>query len=105
MLLLTLFLLTLCPVETGHMSSELFSDYVHWFARQVKRRPQLLLVDGHATRFQPDLLEWCANEGIHLLCGPPNATAWTQVPDASVFGELKVNRLILFFVAHLFIPL
>ena len=76
------------------MTAELFSRWMVWFASQVgptAAKPVMLLVDGHSTRFQPELMQWCLDHHIHVLVSPANATAWCQVTDRTVFGELKVS--------------
>jgi len=36
--------------------------------------PRLLIVDGHASHFTQDLLEYAKEHDIHVLCLPPHTT-------------------------------
>jgi hypothetical protein len=52
-------------------------------------RYALLLVDGHKSRMNPDMLEFAARHNILVLCYPPNATSKLQGLDVAVHGPLK----------------
>ena len=52
-------------------------------------RYAILLVDGHSSRMNPDMLEGAANHNILLLCYPPNTTSKLQGMDVGVRGPLK----------------
>jgi hypothetical protein len=77
-----------------------FFLWLRWFAWQVdsmypeQRRAGkhiLLLVDGHSSRLNPDMLQWAADHRIILLCYPPNATSLLQGLDVAVHGVLKTT--------------
>ena len=52
-------------------------------------RPQLLIMDGHASHKTPGLLEMAQAENIHVLCLPPHCTHFLQPLDRTVFGHFK----------------
>lgn len=52
-------------------------------------RPQLLILDGHASHETLAIIERAIEEGITLLTLPPHCTHYLQPLDRSVFGPLK----------------
>ena len=63
----------------------------HFIVNAVGVRPILLLMDGHGSHFQPDLIEFARQYDIILFCLSPHTTHESQPLDASVFKSLKVN--------------
>ena len=51
----------------------------------------LLILDGHSTHYQPDLIKYAKENQVILLYLPPNTTHESQPLDASVFKPLKQN--------------
>ena len=51
----------------------------------------LLLLDGHSSHYQPELISYAREFGIILFCLPPHTTHESQPLDASVFKSLKQN--------------
>jgi len=65
-----------------------------WFNQVFLRncgpdRPQLLIIDGHASHETLAIIERAIDEGITLLTMPPHCTHYLQPLDRSVFGPLK----------------
>jgi hypothetical protein len=79
-------------------NEQAFFLFIRWFAWQLdsrypafrdKGQHALLLVDGHSSRFNPDMLEYAMAHNIILLCYPANTTAKLQVNDVTLHGPLK----------------
>jgi len=54
-------------------------------------RPLFLLLDGHSSHFQPDLIHFAKDHNIIIFCLPPHTTHESQPLDTVVFGPLKRN--------------
>ena len=52
-------------------------------------RPQLLILDGHASHESLGLLMKAMEENVHILALPPHTTHFLQPLDRSVFGPLN----------------
>ena len=50
----------------------------------------MLLLDGHSSHYQPDLVRMAARVGVILFALPPNTTHFIQPLDKTVFGQMKV---------------
>ena len=57
----------------------------------VQVRPLLLLLDGHSSHCQPQLIEYAREFGVIMLCLPPHMTHESWPLDASMFKSLKQN--------------
>ena len=82
---------TMYGMGSGWVDTELFEA---WFTDQFlvyapKRRPLLLLLDGHASHYQPELVKLAAKENIILFCFPPHCTHLVQPLDKGAFSPLK----------------
>ena len=76
--------------ETGWINSVIFIDFiVNHFAKHVKRRPCLILYDGHSTHYPSEVIVRCREMGIYLFVLPPNTTHVLQPLDVGVFGPFK----------------
>ena len=53
--------------------------------------PLLLLLDGHSTHFQPQLIRMARQKGVIILCLPPHTTHEVQPLDCGVFSPLKMQ--------------
>ena len=62
----------------------------HFFLNAVGAR-SLLLLDGHSSHYQPQLIEFAKEHDIIIFCLPPHTTHESQPSDASVFKSLKQN--------------
>ena len=77
--------------KNGWINSELFEAWLseHFLEHTVSSRPLLLLLDGHSTHYQPELLRVAKDHDVIMLCLPPHTTHESQPLDCGVFGPLK----------------
>ena len=77
--------------DNGWMDTELFQEWFknHFLIYAPPVRPLLLLLDGHTSHYQPELLRIAAAEGVILFCLPPHTTHLLQPLDNGAFGSLK----------------
>lgn len=77
--------------DSGWITSELFEAWLceHFVQHAVSARPLLLLLDGHSTHYQPQLLRIARELDIIILCLPPHTTHEAQPLDCGVFRPLK----------------
>ena len=76
---------------SGWIDSELF---LLWFKKlflkfAVSERPLVLIVDGHKSHENIELIDCARKNNIILLCLPPHTTHALQPLDVSVFKSLK----------------
>ena len=79
--------------ENGWIDQELYNS---WFEKLFipsipPHRPVNLMLDGHKSHYTPEAISLAANQGIVILCIPPNTTHATQPLDVSFFKPLKAN--------------
>jgi hypothetical protein len=77
---------------------ESFRMYIKWFYRCLTKRPTadtpvILLLDNHASRFEPSTLRWAVNHHIKIWTFQPNSTAVAQPLDA-VAGPFKTVKVL-----------
>lgn len=79
--------------STGWVDTELFKGWLskHFLKHAVGSRPLLLVLDGHSTHYQPELIKYCLDSDVILMCLPPHTTHESQPLDSSVFKPLKQN--------------
>ncbi|XP_068567903.1 uncharacterized protein [Cebidichthys violaceus] len=77
----------------GYMDSELFRKWFvgHFLKFAAQERPLLLIMDGHQSHLDPELVRAAQREGVILLCLPPHTSHILQPLDVSFFGPLKAN--------------
>ena len=76
--------------QSGWIDTELFYGWIaNHFARQVKTRPVVLLVDGHKSHINVETAKFCKDNDIHLYCLPPHSSHITQPLDVGFFKGLK----------------
>ena len=77
--------------QKGWVDTELFKVWLtdHFLQFAVSARPLLLLLDGHSSHFQPELIHYAKDHDIIVFCLPPHTTHESQPLDASVFRSLK----------------
>ena len=77
----------------GWVDTELFRDWLtdHFVQFAVGARPLLLLLDGHSSHYQPELVRFAKEHDIISFCLPPHTTHESQPLDATVFKPLKQN--------------
>ena len=63
----------------------------HFIVNAVPGRPLLLLLDGHSTHYQPDVVHFAKDHEIIMLCLPPHTKHEVQPLDYSVFKPLKAQ--------------
>ena len=75
----------------GWVDTELFCGWSvnHFIPLAVGGRPLLLMLDGHSSHYQPDLVRFAKEHEIILFCFPPHTTHKSQPLDTAVFGPLK----------------
>ncbi len=78
--------------DKGWINSDLFLQWfeLHFLTHAPPARPLLLLLDGHSSHYQPDLVRLAAKAGVILFVLPPNTTHFVQPLDKTVFGPMKV---------------
>ena len=79
--------------DKGWITTELFESWLkdHFIKHAVGSRPLLLLLDGHSTHNQPDVIRLARKNDIIILCLPPHATHEAQPLDCAVFSPLKAQ--------------
>ena len=77
---------------SGWVDTELFEAWFYdlFLAYAPKARPLLLMLDGHVSHYQPELVRLAAKESIILFCLPPHCTHLAQPLDKGVFSPLKM---------------
>lgn len=76
--------------EKGYITAEIFTQYFNRILAMLpKKRPLLLLVDGHSSHFTVEILDKAKAEHINIYCFPSHLTHILQPLDVSVFGPLK----------------
>ena len=53
------------------------------------KKPILLILDGHGTHMDIDMIDFLAQHDIHLYCLPPHTTNILQPLDVAIFKPLK----------------
>jgi len=61
----------------------------HFIQYAVPGSPLLLLLDGHSTRYQPDVIQFPREHNIIMLRLPPHPSHESQLLDCGVFMPLK----------------
>ena len=58
----------------SRINTELFEAWLseHFLEHAVSARPLLLLLDGHSTHYQPELLRLAKQHDVIMLCLPPH---------------------------------
>lgn len=77
--------------DSGWIDTELFDEWFknHFLHHAPPTRPLLLLLDGHSSHYQPELIQAAATEGVIIFCLPPHTTHLLQPLDNCAFGSLK----------------
>ncbi len=79
--------------KSGYMTSTSFFEWFrNVFCEKIpKKRPVLLLLDGHKSHLTNEVIELALKEQIEIFCLPPHTTHLYQPLDVAVFGSLKTN--------------
>ena len=77
--------------DKGWITTDLFEGWLteHFLEFAVRGRPLLLLLDGHSTHYQPEVIRFARQNDVIMLCLPPHTTHETQPLDCGVFAPLK----------------
>ncbi|CAL4214375.1 unnamed protein product, partial [Meganyctiphanes norvegica] len=80
---------------SGWMDSERFTDWLPLFDESLKKKnikkPIVLLMDGHGSHVNLQVVEEAKKRDIILVKLPPNASHLLQALDVGLFGPLKKN--------------
>ena len=78
--------------SNGWINGELFMYwfYQHFLASVPPVRPILLLMDGHSSHYNPEVITAAAEEKVLLFTLPPHTTHLTQPLDKGPFSPLKL---------------
>ena len=79
--------------SNGWINTDLFEAWFveHFLENAVSARPLFLLLDGHSTHYQPQVIRVAREHQCIILCLPPHITHETQPLDVGVFAPLKVQ--------------
>ncbi|KAJ4445068.1 hypothetical protein ANN_06867 [Periplaneta americana] len=79
--------------EKGWMTGEVFLQWLEHFCQHVKPSLEdkiLLVLDGHSSHKNLDVLEYAKTNGVILVCLPPHCTHRMQPLDVAFFGPFKI---------------
>jgi len=79
--------------DKGWITTDLFLGWLteHFLKHAVSARPLLLLLDGHSTHYNHELIQTAREKGVIMLCLPPHTTHQAQPLDCCVFSPLKLQ--------------
>ena len=79
--------------SNGWINTELFEAWFieHFIPNAVSARPLFLLLDGHSTHYQPQVIRFAMEHECIILCLPPHTTHESQPLDVGVFAPLKAQ--------------
>ena len=79
--------------QNGWINTELFESWFieHFITNAVSARPLFLLLDGHSTHYQPQVIRFAMEHDVIMLCLPPHTTHESQPLDVGVFAPLKAH--------------
>lgn len=78
--------------QSSWMTAEYFVKFLHFFQMHVrasKEHPVLLLLDNHESHLIITGLDFCSENGIHVLSFPHHCSHKLQPLDRTVFGSFK----------------
>lgn len=74
----------------GYMDAELFLKWLLFFVKHApKERPLVLVVDHHKTHVSREVVKFCRENQVEVVCLPAKTTHVLQPLDISVFDPLK----------------
>ena len=79
--------------DSGWITTELFESWLcdHFLKHAVSDRPLLLLLDGHSTHYQLEVIRYARQQKVLMLCLPPHTTHESQPLDCTVFSPFKTQ--------------
>jgi len=77
--------------DSGWITTDLFESWLsdHFLKHAVHEWPLLLLLDGHSTHYQPEVIWYTRRNKVLILCLPPHTNHEAQPLDCTVFSPLK----------------
>ena len=77
--------------DKGWITTELFKWWLsdQFLTNAVSARPLLLILDGHSTHNQPEVIRYARDKDVIILCLHPHTTHETLSLDCAVFSPLK----------------
>ncbi|KAJ4437354.1 hypothetical protein ANN_17495 [Periplaneta americana] len=78
--------------DSGYINCELFVKWLRHFQNHVgatTNKPVLLILDNHTSHITLDNVQYCRENGIHLLSLPPHSSHKMQPLDRCSFKSLK----------------
>ena len=77
--------------KSGWMDGDLFTKWFryHFLTHVPPVRPILILLDGHSSHYNPNVIREAAENDVILFCLPPNITHVAQPLDITPFHSLK----------------
>ena len=80
--------------DNGYMDSELFYGFISklFIPHTIHiPGPNLLILDGHGSHLNIDIINLCEENNIHLYCLPPHTTHMFQPHDVVIFCPMKAH--------------
>lgn len=80
--------------DSGFINTDLFIDFLRHFKDNVqptKDNPVLLILDNHSSHISLASVNFCRDNGIHMLTIPPHSSHKMQPLDRGFFGPLKIK--------------
>ena len=79
--------------DKGWINTGLFESWFNdlFLPNVVGARPLLLLLDGHSSHYQPDVINLACKNEVIILCLPTHTTHATQPLDCGIFSPLKAK--------------
>lgn len=75
-------------LSNGWIDIELFNQWLthHLLAYAPPTRPVLLLLDGHTTHYQPEVIRKAVEEQVIVFCLPPHSSHITATGQQLFWG-------------------
>ena len=79
--------------DSGWITTELFESWLcdHFLKHAVSEQMLLLLLDGHSTHYQLEVIRYARQNGVLMLYLSPHTTHEEQPLDCTVFSPFKVK--------------
>lgn len=80
--------------DSGFINSDLLIEYLHHFKDHVqptKDNPILLVLDNRSSHISLAAVDFCRDNGIHMITLPPHSSHKMQPLDRGFFGPLKIK--------------
>ncbi|XP_060520847.1 uncharacterized protein LOC132698671 [Cylas formicarius] len=80
--------------DSRFVNTNMFLEYLHYFKDNVqptKENPVLLILDNHSSHLSLAAVNFCRENGIHLLTLPPHSSHKMQPLDRGFLGPLKTK--------------